>query len=246
MVLPVWLLCQSAQAEELPPPSTESAKKADADPVVESSKPGVEVLKTPAELREILGRAHFVVAYFLGEATDAEKRPIAKDSSSYHPEDGEDGTEYVPYGVIEFGSKLDIAALAGLSRERARLSDAQRETLLKAVFDPHEEALIRECYNPHHIFVFYDRAGQPVGAIEVCLSCRGVDCLPRIESEGVLLHHVDFLAIATLLNDLHLSLAPGSHALDLYRESLEKDEVELVKIRARRAEEKKAEEAQGK
>jgi hypothetical protein len=37
----------------------------------------------------------------------------------------------------------------------------------------------KPCYVPHHAFVFYDAADQPVATLEICFTCRRFDATPR-------------------------------------------------------------------
>lgn len=60
------------------------------------------------------------------------------------------------------------------------------------------------CYVPHHAFVFYDSAGQPVAHAEVCFNCTLVKSTP-----AGLPPNVDFAALWDLLQESGVPTGPG-------------------------------------
>ena len=68
-----------------------------------------------------------------------------------------------------------------------------------------------ECYEPHHIFVFYSHSGAPVACIEVCLSCNRVEQSPKVKWTRSLdgaYETADLLSLARVFSDAGLPLNP--------------------------------------
>jgi hypothetical protein len=121
--------------------------------------------------------------------------------------------------------RVDPAVLAARSVARKTLSSASLKAVLDAALDRAARYPVSECYDPHHLFVFYAQTGQPVGAIEVCLTCHRIRILPgEAETrnwEGVY-ETADLLALAEQLSAAGLPLTPFE-TLGEYRESLKEE-----------------------
>ena len=54
------------------------------------------------------------------------------------------------------------------------LNKKQMAKVLKAVADHYPASLApaADCYRPRHAFIYYDSEHKPIGAIEICFSCR--------------------------------------------------------------------------
>lgn len=97
--------------------------------------------------------------------------------------------------VINQGVKLhrDVSNPDG-----ARLSVDQEARLLAAIGSEHTPHRVAACYNPHHLFVFYD-GEKPVAYYEVCFSCGGFEFSPQGAAKWN-----DMVALATIFDELKL------------------------------------------
>jgi len=112
--------------------------------------------------------------------------------------------------------KLNEAQLKEFKTKEAPLNAAQVERLLNAAFSSKIRILGAACYEPHHVFVFYDRDAKPVAAIEICFHCDKLVSLPEKDTDW---HH-DFAALARLSWELGLGLGSPKLTLDGYLELL--------------------------
>ncbi len=116
----------------------------------------------------------------------------------------DDAKEPVPSGFsLLTKSGLDIKQLDTLKTKSAELTGEQVQQLTKAITSG-EVTYPAACYDPHHIFVFYDADGKPTGAIEVCFSCAGVHASPPLTKPQWYRH--DFIRLARLTDALGLWL----------------------------------------
>ncbi|BCX49075.1 conserved hypothetical protein [Haloferula helveola] len=84
----------------------------------------------------------------------------------------------------------------------AKLSDDQVERLKAALRSSRERQPGALCYMPHHGFVFFDKAGKPMGHIELCFQCGNVDSSPK----GLPDREWDWKAIRKLLGELKVPI----------------------------------------
>jgi hypothetical protein len=104
------------------------------------------------------------------------------------------------WSIIENG-KLNKTAASKLG---VSLTPLQVQRLTAALTGEHPDYPVALCFNPHHAFVFYDRANKARAWIDVCFHCSG------IRSEGFAMsQNVDFPALAELCQELHLPSSPG-------------------------------------
>ncbi len=101
-------------------------------------------------------------------------------------------------------------------KKEVELNASQVKRLLSASFASKVRLTPAACYNPRHIFVFYDSDSKPVAAIEICFGCDGLDSMPVKETN---FHH-DFEALARLSVELGLGLGSPTKTLDSYLEHL--------------------------
>ena len=99
---------------------------------------------------------------------------------------------------------LDTKQLATLTVKSAELTPDQVTKLVKATFSATHRTEPAACYDPHHIFVFYDKDGAVTNAIEICFSCTGVAAIPATKKDQWYKH--DFVALAYLADELGLWL----------------------------------------
>ena len=110
------------------------------------------------------------------------------------------------------GGHLNSEALARHTVKSIELNADQIERLLIAIQKPATRDGIMNCFNPHHVFVFYAHDTQPLAAVEVCFECTRIASWPDKLSCAA-----DFSALARLSAELGL----GPKPLDNYLETLE-------------------------
>lgn len=121
--------------------------------------------------------------------------------------------------------RVDPAVLTARSIARKTLSSASLKAVLDAALDRAARYPISECFTPHHLFVFYTKTGQPVGAIEVCLTCNRIRIIPghaETQTWDSSDETADLLALAQQLSAAGLPLTPFE-TLEEYRESLKRE-----------------------
>jgi hypothetical protein len=98
--------------------------------------------------------------------------------------------------------------LAAHKAKEKKMSPAEVDRLLKATFSfaPEYRWPKSACYNPHHVFVFYDKGGKAVAAYEICLECLGCIFWPEPKEK---IEAVDYIGISKLLGGL--GLGPGGN-----------------------------------
>ncbi|HEY1083332.1 MAG TPA: hypothetical protein VGE29_13780 [Prosthecobacter sp.] len=100
-----------------------------------------------------------------------------------------------------------------------RLPPEAGQRILDATFSRTASNPLSACYDPHHLFVFYAGNGHPLAAVELCLTCGGVDISPSDRDRDVLLSissSADLNALAKVLEEAGLPLTPFK-SLDEYR-----------------------------
>lgn len=136
-------------------------------------------------------------------------------------------------GVLAEGKGiLDEKILSAATKAKARLSGEQVERLLQAASKDIRN-VEKECYSPHHAFVFYDDDGKPVGCIEVCLTCNAAKMKPAPSDDSDNLWRFDMAAMVQLLDDAKLPLTPYQSVEDFKRDK-EKEKLfleQLTKLR---------------
>ncbi len=114
----------------------------------------------------------------------------------------EDSKEPVPSGFsLLRNAKLDEKQLVKLQHLSAELTAAQVKKLADAMLSP-KITTPAACYDPHHIFVFYDEMGKMTGAVEICFSCTGIIVLPELSEAQW--YRQDYVALARLTDELGL------------------------------------------
>jgi len=89
------------------------------------------------------------------------------------------------------------------------LSPSQVERLLTTLTTSHDRQERTPCYRPHHAFVFYSAAGQPVALFEMCFGCNRFVATPPGLPE-----YIGYDALYQLASELGLPLGKGD---DFYR-----------------------------
>jgi hypothetical protein len=125
-------------------------------------------------------------------------------------------TKWAEFTLLSNG-KLDEALLKKVKTKEVVLNAEQTQRLLKATFGYDRPTRGAACYEPHHIFVFYDPNSRPVSAIEVCFSCRWIQSTPFKEVKGN-----DYATLAKLSWELGLGLGSPKNTLDWYLDQQKK------------------------
>lgn len=154
----------------------------------------------------------FCVVYQFRDEDKRDVRPVTpkikEDAPIENPFDDEIGEALHPRShslLTDHG--LDVAALSTRAVKSSILKKEVSDRVLASVNlseNPYPQA---DCYEPHHIFVFFDDNGQQVAAIELCFACNRATIMPELANENV-----DFLKLARIVTDAGL----GLHSFDSY------------------------------
>ncbi len=91
-----------------------------------------------------------------------------------------------------------------LNKDGVVLTPDQTKHLFAAVTGKHPDpGVYAACFNPHHAFVFYDVAHEPIAWVEVCLECGNAEAEPPQKGQVY-----DIAALVKLLRELKLPLVP--------------------------------------
>ena len=119
-----------------------------------------------------------------------------------------DDTPNIPiesgFTLIDHSGGLNQVLLNELKVEEAVLTAEQVDRLNAAVYGEHPSISAAACYDPHHIFVFYDDHEKVVSSIEICFSCLNIHTFPGLE-ENQWRHH-DFRSLARLCDEIGIGI----------------------------------------
>ena len=117
---------------------------------------------------------------------------------------GEERLEPVKSGfTLLRDSQVNLDQLRTLSMKSVELTPKQTSKLLASTFsDQRDEPAA--CYDPHHLFLFYDESDNITNAIEICFGCTGIRTLPTLKEEQRYRH--DFRALARLCDEIGIDL----------------------------------------
>ncbi len=118
------------------------------------------------------------------------------------------------FSLIDQSGKLDLTLLSELKVKEADLTIDQRDRLVAAVYGEHPVTSAAACYDPHHIFVFYDENGQIINLVEICFGCLNVHTYPELEETQWRRH--DFRSLARLCDEIGIGMTSRT-AEDLIR-----------------------------
>jgi hypothetical protein len=108
------------------------------------------------------------------------------------------------FSFLRGGDKVDLTRLEELSVKKAELNPAQIETLIQAIYGKNKKMPSAACYNPHHLFLFYDASGKLINSVELCFSCTGVSTNPQLPEKNWSRH--DFRKLAKVCEDCGIGL----------------------------------------
>ena len=117
------------------------------------------------------------------------------------PDDGDaNGLRPSGFSLLRPDGFLDTALLEEIKVKEAILSRDQIARLKTAVYEETEVFSAAACYDPHHIFIFYDGEDQIVNVVEVCFSCTSLQAFPELGESQWRRH--DFRALLTLCEEI--------------------------------------------
>ena len=119
---------------------------------------------------------------------------------------GEGGVQE-PTTLFTPEGQLDKEALTNLKRSEAVLTPGQVGRLVEAVYGDHGKTPPAACYDPHHIFLFYDADGELINAVEVCFSCTNLVAQPEIEESQWFRH--DYRELARIGDESGIGMSSG-------------------------------------
>ena len=166
----------------------------------------------------------FCVAYQVRDPDERDARPIDPNAEK---DPFSDGDTRIPYGQINDRNVIDVAALTTRLVKSGALKHQAAEAVIQGVTAGAKRHPIMECYDPHHLFVFYGYEGHPVAAIEVCFSCNRVKMTPEIRAAGPYgagtfgtFETADLAGLAKIASDAGLDLKPFA-SVDAYVQRLD-------------------------
>ncbi|MFT3992285.1 MAG: hypothetical protein QM680_12835 [Luteolibacter sp.] len=183
----------------------------------------------PLHARETLEHAKtslppwkFCIVYQLRDTDDQkDARPAPQNTKDPFRSD----VKYMPQNLLVSGREIiDIAAPSTRIVKSSILSHESAKSVASSVLSGSKSYLIKDCYNPHHLFVFYDPAGKPTAAIEVCFSCCRVKTMPEIRTmdQSNTLETADLARLAQIVSEAGLDL-DTEHTLDTFLSRLKRD-----------------------
>jgi hypothetical protein len=160
----------------------------------------------PAKQRNAFPKWAFCVAYQFRDADERDARPVDPNGEK-NPFD--DGNTWIPHALLNGRSIIDVASLSTRAIKSGTLKHEVAEQVIRGATQGAKEHPVKECYEPHHVFVFYSYEGQPVAAIEVCFSCNRVRMSPEVlERATGSFETADLAALAKIASATGLSLSP--------------------------------------
>lgn len=190
-------------------------------------------------LKRAFQSGDFVVAYFLRDPDDADKRPQVPDGDPFGSGDAgawanEHGarssapgkvptaevTRNLGFRILNTSSPgpvvVDVAALISRKVKEARVPGPEIAPLVAALLDRQELLTLKDCYSPRHLVLFYDSFGSVKAGLEICFSCESFRVAPAFR-EGVS-ETGDILAVARLFDKLGLPLGKEGLTLEAYEQ----------------------------
>ena len=170
----------------------------------------------------------FCVAYQIRDADDRDARPVDPHGEK---DPFNDKDTRIPYGLINERNIVDVAALSTRIVKSKVLSKQSANEVIRGTTQGAEQHPVMECYEPHHIFIFYAYEGHPVGAIEVCFSCNRVKMNPEVRIGGGRgsLETADLAGLAKIAFAAGLDLKPFA-SVHAYVQRLDQVEKRIMKM----------------
>lgn len=112
------------------------------------------------------------------------------------------------FSLISQAGQLNQELLNELKVKEAQLTASQVIRLHEMVYGDHPSTSAAACYDPHHIFVFYDDDGEIKNTIEICFSCLNIHTSPELEESQWRRH--DFRSLARLCDEIGIGMTSRS------------------------------------
>ncbi len=107
-------------------------------------------------------------------------------------------------------SGVDLEKLKSMTVASAELNAKQAARLVDFIIGKHPKVSSAACYDPHHIFVFYNARGEVENAVEICFGCTSVITLPDVGEKQW--YHYDFRGLARLCEEAGIGMQRGTAA----------------------------------
>ena len=112
------------------------------------------------------------------------------------------------FSLIQEGGQLDFGHLNKLKKKESTLTSDQVVRLVDAIYGTHEKTGAAACYDPHHIFLFYDDSDALVNVVEVCFGCTNLHAQPDIGESQWSRH--DFRDLVRLCDEIGIGMTSGT------------------------------------
>ena len=162
----------------------------------------------------------FCIVYQFRDADERDARPlpIGEDGKPirldpFGPEDS-----WIPNQILRGPNIVDFAALSTRTLASKTLSHVEGKRVISSTIGSDADHPMMDCYDPHHIFVFYNNEGLPISAIEVCFRCSRVKLSPNIIAIYGRHSSVDFPTLAKIVIDSGLAIPPYENLEDYLKE----------------------------
>jgi len=190
----------------------------------------------PVKAESLIPPYSYCVAYVLRDPVEGDIHATAPEGGA--PADAKPAPENPPGpgkpagGILqEAEPTVNVAALAALTTAQARLTPEQAKKVLAAASTGGPRFPKMESYEPHHAFVFYSAQGAPLGCVEVSLGNNAMKLGPQPGAASSALARFDLKAMARLLDEMKLPLAPYKSLKDF--EKGKQDELKFAaKVKA--------------
>lgn len=162
----------------------------------------------------------FCMAYNYRDSNETDRRPSPFEDKSI---------PYIPQqSLVNKYSMLDTAGLISRTVSQARINKENATTIFNKALKGKGEYPVYDCYDPHHLIVFYGYSGEPVGCIEVCFTCNTIKAYIKKDQTSSVkrvypLSKPDFLSIAIILDKAEVSMSPFKSLVE-YKKSLQTKE----------------------
>lgn len=205
--------------------SSWASEEGNYDPFQSEPKPTTEEVGKISDFPEWT----FCVAYNFRDADKRDARPSpfkSGDSKSSEYKDGSEDT-YIHNGSLLLPKYMfDTAGLLSRVTSQKMINKVSAQRIFDLTLkDNKRQYLTYDCYDPHHIIIFYQDYGIPVGCIEICFTCNRarISCRKKGTESTIRIYpasHPDFFAIATIIHESGLSLSPYKSLVE-YKEKLD-------------------------
>ncbi|HEY1083331.1 MAG TPA: hypothetical protein VGE29_13775 [Prosthecobacter sp.] len=121
--------------------------------------------------------------------------------------------------VLDPKNGLNREVLQNRTVEKKRLVVGAGRAVVEAALGRKGRYSVRDCYEPHHVFVFYTAEAVPVAVVELCLTCNRIRIAPgEVNTRDLYGDHetADLNALAKVLEEAGLPLTPFK-SLEEYR-----------------------------